>query len=496
MRVTNTMLANNSIINMAKNKEDYAKYLQQYNSQKKISKPSDDPVIAARSLKYRTNLIEISQYVDKNIPDAISWMDSTEAAMKQMNKTLEEMSDYCTQGANGTLESDDRSDIAATLKQYKESFYEQQGNANIAGRYLFTGYRTDVPLLFDKDSSNLTYNITETFNSTDLSNFSYVYGCAEYDAANNTAANYAQNAPEYLQAHRITLAYDQVDASAVTIKYTDSDGNEQTISATKNAISDNVKLNGQYKADADEVFYVPETGEVILGENAYQALQSATDISVNYTKTDFKKNDIRPEHYYTCESKNNTTGEIKTYSNTTDQKMEYEINFNQTLQVNTLGCNAIDTGLGRKVDEMLKIINDIDTSESKLKDIEKRIEATDQNDTAKLDALTELKTQVNNEITLKNKMLTDCFSTAISTCQDTQSTLSVATADHGARYKRLTMTQNKLTTQKTDFEKILSDNEDVDLGEAYIKYNQADLLYQATLSATSKVLGNTLLDFI
>ena len=74
MRVTSTMLTNNSIVNMQKTKNNYLTYLEQYSTQKKISKPSDDPVIAVRSLKYRTNMSELEQYLKKNIPDAMSWI--------------------------------------------------------------------------------------------------------------------------------------------------------------------------------------------------------------------------------------------------------------------------------------------------------------------------------------------------------------------------------------------------------------------------------------
>ena len=38
--------------------------------------------------------------------------------------------------------------------------------------------------------------------------------------------------------------------------------------------------------------------------------------------------------------------------------------------------------------------------------------------------------------------------------------------------------------------------EDADLEEAYVNYTQADLLYQASLQATGKILGTSLLNFI
>ena len=74
--------------------------------------------------------------------------------------------------------------------------------------------------------------------------------------------------------------------------------------------------------------------------------------------------------------------------------------------------------------------------------------------------------------------------------------MNVALADHGSRYNRLSMTKSKLEQQQNDTKEAKSDNEDADLGEAYVNFSEADLLYQATLNATSKILGQSLLNFI
>ena len=54
---------------------------QQYTTQKKISTPSQDPIIATRALKLNTTYSEVSQYVGKNIPDALAWMSMTQSAL-------------------------------------------------------------------------------------------------------------------------------------------------------------------------------------------------------------------------------------------------------------------------------------------------------------------------------------------------------------------------------------------------------------------------------
>jgi flagellar hook-associated protein 3 FlgL len=92
--------------------------------------------------------------------------------------------------------------------------------------------------------------------------------------------------------------------------------------------------------------------------------------------------------------------------------------------------------------------------------------------------------------------MTEAFGKGLTMVDTSQNQLNVALADLGTRYDRLELTYDKLSDQSVDTEEKLSDNEDVDLAEAYINLTQADNLYQASLMATSKILGNSLLNYI
>ena len=85
MRVTNVMMTNNMKGNINANKNHLSTLEQQQSTGKKIQRPSDDPIIAVRALKLRTSVSEITQYYEKNIPDARSWMDVTESALSRMD---------------------------------------------------------------------------------------------------------------------------------------------------------------------------------------------------------------------------------------------------------------------------------------------------------------------------------------------------------------------------------------------------------------------------
>ena len=92
---------------------------------------------------------------------------------------------------------------------------------------------------------------------------------------------------------------------------------------------------------------------------------------------------------------------------------------------------------------------------------------------------------------LKNR-----FEYCVGTMQGYQEQASLAKADAGNRMTRLNLTKSRLTEQKTNFTNLKSENEDIDLEEVVVGYSAAQLVYNASLTAASKVIQQTLLDFL
>ena len=111
MRITNTMMTNTTMRNVNKSKTNLYTTEQQMASQKKISKPSDDPIIAIRALSLRTSLAEVEQYLKKNVPDAKAWIKLTETSLDNMDGIYTDLVKLCTQGENDTFETTNRQAI-------------------------------------------------------------------------------------------------------------------------------------------------------------------------------------------------------------------------------------------------------------------------------------------------------------------------------------------------------------------------------------------------
>jgi flagellar hook-associated protein 3 FlgL len=66
----------------------------------------------------------------------------------------------------------------------------------------------------------------------------------------------------------------------------------------------------------------------------------------------------------------------------------------------------------------------------------------------------------------------------------------------GTRSSKLDLINARTQTQKTTFETLRSENEDVDITEVAIQLSSAKLTYEAALMATGKVTQTSLLHYI
>ena len=487
MRITNRMMINNSLANINVNKNQMNTMDTQLSTQKKISRPSEDPIIAIRALRFRSNLNEIEQYLKKNIPDARSWMSVTEGAMNQADEIINDLYEKCNHGATDSLATSERKIIAESLSQLKEGFYDQ-GNVDYAGRYVFTGFKTDSSLTYQTDSeaANHFYTITQNFTGEDIKTGVVYRNTFSIEQANNTALtadDIAANMPVAETNHKIVLGYsgiEQTGFSSLT-----AGGNSYTVTQT----TDTNAVPGE-----DEVLVNSETGELILGNNVYEAVKNSNDISFTYDKSEFSKGDVKPEHYFTCIDKSDPANPIE--YNYERQDIEYTINYAQKLKVNTQAAEAFSIYLGRDIDNIVnsvQTVNDVEEKIAKLKDMKGQDAYKAPEAQERIDALIEA---TQKEYDMAADQMQKAFDAGNTIFQKYEEQLASAIADVGNRTTRLKLTESRLTEQRTSVQELKSKNEDVDLEEIVVNYSSAELVYNASLTSASKVVRQSLLDFL
>lgn len=141
VRVTQTMLNSNMLRNLNNSMQNLDKLQHQLSSGRKVEKPSDDPVVAARGMFYRSSLMENDQY-KRNVDEAASWMDMTDTTMDEMGNIMKRVKELLVYSGDGALSPDDLKTISAEVEELKNHL-GTLANQQINGKYIFAGTDTN-----------------------------------------------------------------------------------------------------------------------------------------------------------------------------------------------------------------------------------------------------------------------------------------------------------------------------------------------------------------
>lgn len=609
IRVTNSMVTKNAMSNINFNKTSLSTLNTQMTTQKKISRPSEDPITAIRALRLRNNLNEINQYYERNIPDASSWLELTNDALDSIKSVMQTMYAKCEQAANGENTTEERQIILKELQNLSKQIYAE-ANSDYAGRTLLSGYYTNKDVVFPKDTDDTHYQINETLSVADITSKTYIKNQVDFDMSNPTIQN-AADMPEDVEVNRIRLAYDELDYdennttaklayrkvaegitssrdadgkvtvtggdATYTIKaesngdgtrsVTVNNGTADTVfkidktgrilpSTTTNGISIRLNSNGNIEttiadgsqnkgmggdsntsitiettmigrqvgdvianyemevemtsmaADSDKAYTdftgtahvkcIAETGELILDDTALKELQSLSNVNgkepmtFTYDKTGFQRYELVPEQYFDCVDLTDPANPVTYTKQSADIK--YTISFNQELKVNTEASDAFNHDTNRDVEELIDMITASLDIEETVSNLEKMLEDSkyDNQKTEIQSMLDAAKRQ--SDIAKEN--LRSAYSHGMTNFQNYLDKMETQITDVGSRQNRLAVVETRMEEQQSNFEELQSKNEDKDIEDIMIEYQSVYTAYQASLTATSKLAQNTLLNFI
>ena len=520
MRITNKIMQNNSLYNINNNKILQDKLSTQMSTQKAITRPSDDPVVAIRALRLRSSVSELTQYYKKNAPDAQSWIEVTGKGLSTVTDILTDMYRQANKGANKDYTSSELSIIVKQLQSLRDEFYAT-GNLDYAGRYVFTGYRTDTTMTFTKGEVEETkpdYVIHEqgTMADFDSINYTYTANLDGMNASNYDKKNVIEQDVVNGDIHRIRLAYNQVERFD-GIELVDKDGKTVKQTYTADTVSTTADpdpyktIQDANKAGTSKIVFVPETGEVLFSDKAYEAINTAaggisgseTEIRMNYKKSKWEVGDLRPEHYFACEGTTTKNGVTKTVSYNEEylegkkekQSIEYDVGYNQKIEVNTTADEVFNHNLDRDVDDLVTALASLEKIESTRTDLKKVLSGLDEGTEDYKKVQTKLEA-ADKAFSYIRENIHDLMQHTITSTQQYLDDTNVAITDNGTRESRLDLISNRLMDQQTTFKTLQSENEDVDIADVTIQLTSTKLTYDAALMATGKIMQTSLMNYI
>lgn len=158
MRVTNNMLSTQFLTGYQSTLSRMTDIQEKIEASKNINKPSDNPVGAARNLKY-TAASSTNAMFTQNANDAISWMTTSDSNLQTIVTTMTNI----RTAISSAISANPTSSYDAVAKQVDEMINTlvQCGNAKVGDRYVFGGQNDSTePFTRDATTGVVTYNGT------------------------------------------------------------------------------------------------------------------------------------------------------------------------------------------------------------------------------------------------------------------------------------------------------------------------------------------------
>ncbi|AHL73004.1 MULTISPECIES: flagellar hook-associated protein FlgL [Bacillus] len=156
MRVTQSMISQNSLRNISKSYEKLSKINEQAQSGKRFTKTSDDPVAAVKSLQYSTAMFRNEQY-QTNLNEARNWIDTSETSVTEIIDIMSNIRDKVLDAANGTKQPEDLAAIGVEIGQMKNQIIDAM-NTQMLGKFVFNGTNTNVKPVVENADGTFTFN--------------------------------------------------------------------------------------------------------------------------------------------------------------------------------------------------------------------------------------------------------------------------------------------------------------------------------------------------
>lgn len=557
MRITNSMLINSLIYNVGNNLEKMSEKQDQLATGKRIQRPSDDPVLAAKIIKYTTDLSELEQY-SRNTSDALSWLETTESSIGDIGSVLQRARELTVQAANGTNTVQETSKIKAEMEQLKKVVIAD-ANFSFAGRYVFSFYHTDMPLLNDDGTYNIDITDYETnnkprtkyeigigedididTNGLDLLNYDTSLQIPDY-MFNNTTANvntgagtsatkaYQEiNFPMTADYSGATLSFDiggtvyNVNTAGLDFSGT-SPGDSAGIAANRAKFLNAVQNAGTAPATLSTVAdsYFNATGNLVIKSKTYGDLTASpaqditfSDSSSSGTQIAFAdgKAQTAAELITTVDVANGFIVDPLTGKTSFDDK-EYVITFNDKTEKIKLSAAPPDTSIS-DVNELAAAIQTQLTT--KFPGTTSSVTVAGAQITVGMAQNPAVNDGSPNTLTMRPikakvpQLIQDFDNMIAALGTDDKSAMqtflgnmdkhinNVVTqrADIGARVNRLELVTNRIAENSVTFTRLLSDAQDADMAEVIMYLKNAENVYKSSLSAGARVIQPTLVDFL
>jgi len=188
MRVSNDTLRSSFLAALESAQRRLIATQEKVSSGKRVNKPSDDPVAAARIAHLDASLSRLDQY-KFNSDFARNQLGLEESSLNSVLDNLQRVRELALQANNATTSDSDRRDIAAEVSQAKDALLALANTTDVDGRHLFGGYVEQATPFTRSTGGAVVYNGDQGQRTLQISDSRFV-------AINDSGSDVFQKIPQ------------------------------------------------------------------------------------------------------------------------------------------------------------------------------------------------------------------------------------------------------------------------------------------------------------
>lgn len=449
MRVTQSMLAMNTLRHISQGYERLGKIQDQFASGKKITRPSQDPVIAMNGMRYRSQVVEVEQF-QRNLGEVYNWLDNADSALDKTTQALHRIRELAVQASNDTYEVTQRTNIAKEVKQLFDHVVEMASTKS-NGKYIFNGTDTMTKPI---DTSKIDMGVSAIANYASQPELLEIsHGGEIY---RSTVSSITSSPATFMNAKGETLTIDYNNPSAlIAHEYIETglpnnedftNPNNIEIAYEGNKFTYDLGLSDP----ANNKFVFENSGETITIDLSGSTAKIEYSDGPN-TKTLSEKQ----IGFFKTETLKDTQIVVsdRTAVSTNTEDVNVELLKGVVINTNIRPQSVFNNALFGDIIALQKLLED---PETRHEDITKAMDVFDKH--------------IDNFVSER--------------------------AELGARVNRAEMIEERQLEQEVIAKRIMSNNEDADMEKVIIDLTTQESVHRAALAAGARIIQPTLMDFL
>ena len=153
MRISTNQFYNQNLRSLMDNQSKLSDTQEALSTGKKLNRPSDDPVGAAKVVRLTEELDKLTQY-QRNNDFLIGSLEQQETVLDSITNAVDRARVLTIQSGSGAITDSDREALGSELKEIRDELLDLMNSKDANGQYIYSGHQSDTPAFSIASTNN------------------------------------------------------------------------------------------------------------------------------------------------------------------------------------------------------------------------------------------------------------------------------------------------------------------------------------------------------